>query len=129
MLKTSINSIQPEGINLYGIFRGVIERRYDPLMAGRCKIRVIGIHTKKTIADKTGGIPTEDLPWAIPAMPITESSSAGIGSFSVPMNGSHVFIFFENGNIMHPVYFAAAPGIIKGNPDQAQGFSDEDSMF
>jgi hypothetical protein len=62
MLKTSINSIQPDGINLYGIFRGVVERRYDPLMAGRVKIRVIGIHTKKTKVDDTGGIPTEDLP-------------------------------------------------------------------
>jgi len=35
-----------------------------------------------------------------------EMTNTGRGSFSVPNVGANVWVFFENGNIEHPVYFA-----------------------
>ncbi|NCD00181.1 MAG: hypothetical protein EOL95_10840 [Bacteroidia bacterium] len=29
----------------------------------------------------------------------------------MPLQGSHVFLFFENGNIQYPKYFASSPGV------------------
>ena len=44
---------------------GVVEDRDDPEMIGRCRVRILGYHSKSTT-----DIPTDELPWAYPAMPI-----------------------------------------------------------
>lgn len=97
--------------NLYGIYRGVVEDRNDPRKLGRCKVRILGVHTELKIKTKTEGIPTNELPWAEPANGLFEGSISGFGIWSVPLQGSHVFVFFENGNILNPRYFATAPGL------------------
>lgn len=47
----------------------------------------------------------------------------------MPYQGAHVFLFFENGNIMQPRYFATAPGIPKEPANPNMGFYDPDGVF
>ena len=63
---------------------GVVEERADPLGLGRCKLRIFGWHT-----DNTSELPTADLPWAVPMLPINNSRS-----FSAPRLGDWVVGFF-----------------------------------
>lgn len=111
MIKTPLNDVQPDQTILSGIYRGIVEDSNDPEKSGRVRVRVFAIHTMNAEQTESEGIPIKHLPWAIPALPITTGGVAGLGNFSVPKKGSHVFVFFENGNIMHPVYFATAMGI------------------
>lgn len=133
MIKNSLESLRPQEEKLTGIYRGVVEdNKNDPEKAGRCRIRIFNIHTKNTIKDYFDGIPTEELPWAEPVMGLFEGSVSGFGSWSIPLQGSHVFVFFENGNPMEPRYFATVPGIPEdknhGFKDK-DGFSDPDGLF
>lgn len=116
---------------LNGIYRGVIEDRNDPEKMGRCRVRIFGIHTpqKERINKDKGGIKTDELPWATPANPITEGSISGFGSWSVPLQGSHVFVFFENGHPNQPIYFASVPGLPTQESDPTKGFNDPDGTF
>ena len=75
------------------IFYGVVESRADPLKLGRCKVRVIGIHTEDTTV-----LPTADLPWAMPLMPCNSASTSGIGHSPTGMvEGTWVAVFFRDG--------------------------------
>lgn len=118
---------QPQTLN--GIYRGIVEERNDPLQMGRCKIRIFGIHTDKKNKNNVEGIPTEELPWAEPATSIIEGSVSGFGLFAVPLHGSHVFVFFEAGNIMQPRYFASAPGIPSEPSNNTKGFNDPEGIY
>ena len=111
MLKNVPSDLQIEPDKLFGFYRGVVEDNNDPLKAGRVRIRVFGLHTEKKSKDETEGIPTEELPWAEPCLSITEGSISGFGVWSVPLQGSHVMVFFENANPFQPRYFASMPGI------------------
>lgn len=119
-------SLPQEKLN--SIYRGVVEDNNDPLKAGRCKVRIFGIHTENKEESTTDGIPTANLLWAEPAIPIFGGISK-TGIFGVPYCGAHVFLFFEGGNIMQPRYFATVPGIPKepANPDK--GFYDPNGEF
>lgn len=85
--------------NLYGISNftwwvGVVENRQDPEKLGRCKVRIFGYHT-----DDVGLLPTKDLPWATPMMPITSASTSGVGSAPVgPVEGTWVVGWFLDGD-------------------------------
>lgn len=65
---------------------GVVENTDDKERRGRIQVRILGIHTTRT--DKSeqegDGIPTEDLPWAQPCMPLT---FGGVGNSTVPPPG------------------------------------------
>lgn len=53
---------------------GVVENKNDPEKRGRLQVRISGVHPKAGILknDEMGiGVPTEDLPWAIPCLPLT----------------------------------------------------------
>jgi len=92
---------------------------------GRCKIRIIGVHTPLKTKKATEGIPTNELPWAEPAMGLFEGSVSGFGAWTVPLQGSHMFIFFEQGNILKPRYFASIPG---KPADQNHGFTSKEGF-
>ena len=134
MIKNDPNDIKRIDEKLYGIYRGVVEDNDDSEEftsdeityrgTGRCRIRVWGIHTKKKSKTVTEGIPTNELPWAQPANPIIGGSITGVGIWSVPVQGSHVYVFFENGDHMQPRYFATIPGI---NHVDSMGFGYEDT--
>lgn len=89
-------------------YYGVVESRADPLKLGRCKVRVVGIHTENTSI-----LPTKDLPWAHPLQPITSASMSGIGiSPTGPVEGTWVAIFFRDGeSFQEPVMFGTIAGI------------------
>lgn len=74
-------------------FFGVVENRADELKAGRCQIRIFGDHT----ANKEE-LPTKDLPWAIPMMPITSASISGKGTSPLgPIEGTWVVGWYLDG--------------------------------
>jgi len=111
---------------LFGIYKGVIEDNNDTeKQMGRCKIRVFGVHTPKKIKTEIEGVPTSEIPWAEPALGLFGGSITGIGAWTIPVQGTHVFIFFEQGNILKPRYFATIPGY---PTDQNHGFEDDEGF-
>lgn len=142
MLKNQPIDLQVESEKLNGFFRGVIEDNNDPKKAGRVRVRIFGIHTEKKLKSETEGIPTEELSWAEPCLPLIEGSVSGFGVWSIPVQGSHVMVFFADGNIMQPMYFATLPGIPeKQDPlkktivtqeqsrPKTEGFRDPDNAY
>jgi hypothetical protein len=120
---------------IYGILRGVVEDNDDPLESGRCRIRIHGIHTDKKEIDPYDSVPTDYLVWAQPCLPIWGGISK-VGMYGIPCQGAHVFVFFENGNVQQPRYFATAPGIPRipatkgeGEDESKYGFSDPDGIY
>lgn len=98
---------------------------------GRIKVEVypmlLGTETAKTLLKNANGeqlqtiaegIETDCLPWATPAFPLFEGAGNGYGCFSIPKVGSFVFVFFENGDIYQPVYFAEAADGVHGLPTE-----------
>jgi len=95
----------------HGNFRGRVVSTADPYGAGRVRVRVYGVYD---------GVPDSSLPWAIFSDPFM-GGQAGIGGFVVPDVGSDVWVFFEEGNHMLPVYFAGAPARPHGPPERSAG--------
>jgi len=111
------------GLDGFVWWYGVVEDRKDPLYLGRVKVRCIGFHTD----DKSsGGIPTEDLPWAQVISPIHSSGISGIGfSPTGLMEGSHVFGFFRDGReAQEPVVLGSCVGIPGTIANKDRGFFD-----
>lgn len=129
MLKNAIRDIVPESMNLRGFWRAIVENNTDELQVGRVQIRIFGLHTDKKEKDEFEGIPTSELPWAEPCLPIMEGSVSGFGMWSVPLQGSHVMVFFENENIQKPMYFGSVPGIPTTEPDITKGFNDPNGDY
>lgn len=90
-----------------GFYRGEVVDVDDPLEAGRVRIRVFSVFDE---------MQPEFLPWATYADPFMGGYGDN-GSLIVPELGSHVWLFFENGDHRHPVYFAGAPAIDNNTPD------------
>lgn len=104
-----------------GNYRGLVVETKDPRDIGRIKILIHGVYPE--------GTPSDCLPWAIPALGMYQSGGENVhskhngedgltsfnqtgtgGEFTVPFKGNHVWVFFDKGHHMHPVYFAMAPG-------------------
>ena len=128
-MKTDVKHYQLKKRRFDGIYRGVVEDNNDPEKLGRCKIRIWGIHTDEIRPDEFEGIPTENLPWSEPCLGLIEGSVSGHGFFSVPLQGSHVFLFFEGGNWESPRYFATVPGQPVDAPDATKGFNDPNGEY
>jgi hypothetical protein len=124
MPRVDLDLFKPKTKRFDGIYRGVVENNNDPEKLGRCKIRIWGLHTDEINEDEVQGIPTENLPWSEPCLGLIEGSVSGAGCFSVPLQGSHVFLFFEGGNWESPRYFATVPGQPVEAPDTSKGFND-----
>ena len=134
MLKNELDDIRiKDEQHFYGIYRGVVEddNPEDAQKDGRIHVRVWGVHTPYKETDTIKGInviPTNELPLAQPAYPVIIGSITGKGCWSVPCQGTHVFVFFENGDPMQPRYFATVPGIQPESMtfDSNLGFTDPD---
>lgn len=75
---------------------GVVEDRMDPEQCGRVRVRIYGYHT-----DDKAYLPTKDLPWAVPILPITSASTSGKGTTPLgPVTGTWVIGFFLDGEDM-----------------------------
>lgn len=90
-------------------WQGIIEAVNDPEALGRVRVRIFGYHS-----DDRAKIPTDNLPWASPLMPITSASIAGIGqSPTGALPGTWVMGFFRDGeNAQDPIIW----GTINGKP-------------
>jgi len=96
---------------------GIIENRKDPLSIGRCQVRIFGWHTE----DKNL-IPTSDLPWAHPVMPLNTNTGTGLAA----KEGDMVFGFFlDSDDAQFPVMLGIVPGIPESVPRIDKGFSDQ----
>jgi hypothetical protein len=103
------------GLDSFVWFIGIVENRLDPLRLNRCQVRCFGWHTE----DKSA-IPTADLPWAQPMLPVN-------GSFASdgPKEGDMVVGFFTDGSSgQFPIIFGVLPGIPDNLPPIDKGFSD-----
>ncbi len=116
-------------MNLNGFYRAVVEDNTDPDKRGRVRVRIWGLHTEKKTKSDTEGIPSNELPWAEPCLPIHEGGVSGFGIFGVPLQGSHVMIFFENGRLGQPRYFASLPSFPTAEADKATGFNDPQGKY
>ena len=94
-------------MNKFYTFTGVVEDRHDPEKLGRVRVRCFGLHSES----KTD-IPTEDLPWAQPLLPVTQSGISGLGvSPTFLVNGTWVFGYFRDGeSYQQPVILGTLPG-------------------
>jgi hypothetical protein len=102
-------------------YTGVVESRMDPLMLGRCKVRIIGLHTENKI-----DLPTDDLPWAYPMQPITSAGISGIGHAPVgPVEGSWVVIIFADEDQQQPMMI----GTIGGIPQEKTGINGGNGQY
>ena len=102
-------------------FIGVVEDRNDPMKLGRCKVRVVGLHTH----DKTI-LPTSDLPWSMLMMPITSASASGIGSSAIgPVEGTTVIVIFHDyPDCQQPIMIGAIGGLPQAEPVLIGQFND-----
>jgi hypothetical protein len=89
------------------VYFGVVEDRLDPLMLGRCRVRVVGKHT-----ENKEELPTDMLPWAYPVMPINNASMNGIGwSPTGVVTGTWVVIIFVDEYEQQPLMLGSVGGI------------------
>tara|TARA_X000000368_G_C23053550_1_gene722700 strand:+ start:2257 stop:3471 length:1215 start_codon:yes stop_codon:yes gene_type:complete len=73
------------------MYFGVVEDRNDPLMIGRVRVRVHGIHThEKTL------VSTMDLPWSTVIMPVTTAGLGGFGDTPSLVEGTSVVGLFTD---------------------------------
>lgn len=76
-------------------FQGLVEDVDDPLQMGRVKIRHITEHN----ASSKEYVETEDLPWAVPLVPVGSASRFGVGHSPVGLDlGSYVVGFYLDGD-------------------------------
>lgn len=108
------------GKNGFYWFIGTVEDRNDPLKLGRVRVRCRGLHDKNKAETKT-----EDLPWAMPLMPVTSASVSGIGQTPALVEGSWVVGFFMDGSeCQEPVIMGSFLGIPIDAPNPQEGFND-----
>ena len=107
---------------LFGMYRGIVtynsnyvdgtakesasttEAKTDEELKGRCKVFVYGVYPEIFLGEPA------KLPWAEPAYPIFGGNADGVGVNSVPKEGSHVWVFFEQGDYNKPVYSFGCQG-------------------
>lgn len=83
---------------------GVVEdNSNDPLKLGQCRVRIIGTHS----FDGTE-LPTENLPWAMPTIPLNGSKTV-----SVPNLNDWVFGYYLDGQSKQmPIILGTLPGLV-----------------
>lgn len=100
---------------------GVVEDRHDPLMSGRCRVRIHGHHNVDPNL-----LPVKDLPWAQTILPVTSAAMHGIGETPLgPVEGTTVVGFFADGeDFQVPVILGTLAGFPWRKPPKKFGFRD-----
>lgn len=97
--------------NLNGLYRGIVVSISDPKHRGRVQVRVPFLYGTESSDD--GFVSDTDLPWAVPA--VSFRSSVDAGSLVLPSVGSVVYVLFEDGSSVRPVYFGTIPLVKNGH--------------
>jgi hypothetical protein len=102
------------GKNGFIWWTGVVENRDDPLKMGQCQVRCVGWD-----ADNKMHLPTADLPWAKPLLPVN-----GTGVYA-PKEGDMVIGFFIDGeNAQERVMMGILPSIPLKEANPQNPFAD-----
>lgn len=106
-------------------FTGVVEDIQDPKEMGRVRVRCYGYHTKNK-----DDLPTEDLPWASPMLPITSASMTELGTSATGLlKGTWVIGFFRDGsNGQDPIIMGSIPSMSSA-VDYQYGFTDPEKRY
>lgn len=109
---------------------GVVEDRMDPLMLGRLRVRIFGIHSPLKVAAETEGSPTENLLWCYPLQPINSAAISGIGiSPTGPVEGTNVVGFFRDHMCQDAVILGTVGGYPVDQPNPSVGFNDPNGQY
>lgn len=100
--------LKSDSNRISGMYRGKVIDTADPKQVGRVRVQIYGYFDDIT--------DTDNIPWAVPILPIFSGAGTGHGWFAVPAVGSEVMCFFEAGDIYQPVYFGEAPTGVHGHP-------------
>lgn len=96
-------------------WKGVVEDRKDPIFLGRVRVRIFGWHTEDKLK-----LPTKDLPWAMPSLPIDNGKNA-VGL----KEGDWCWGFFlDDASAQKPVVVGYIPGIDEDPANPNVGFYD-----
>lgn len=94
---------------------GVVENRKDPLKIGRCQVRIYNWHT-----DDLNLIPSADLPWAQPILPVNGTNPVTLKEGDTVMG-----FYLDSQDAQFPIIMGVLPGIpVKKNPN-TKGFTDQ----
>lgn len=96
---------KPLDTKFHGFYRGHVLDVLDPLQSGRVKVKVFSVYDN---------VPEEIIPWAEYADPMMTMG------FFVPDVGDLLWVFFDNGDHMKPVYFAGAASGKYGPPEKRE---------
>lgn len=90
-------------------FMGIVEDVNDPKKLGRVKVRMINEYSDRVDLD--------DIPWALPMMPVNSASYLGIGTSPTGLQkGSRVIGFFmDSEDKTKPIIMGSHPIILNGN--------------
>lgn len=106
-------------------FFGVVEDINDPMMLGRARVRVFGIHPESRI-----DVPTLSLPWATVMTPTTSASTSGIGTTPQLVEGSWVFGYLLDGEkAQFPMVIGTFPGQHRANAPGYGGAAEVPSGY
>lgn len=98
---------------------GVVENSNDPLMMGRCQVRIQGIHS-----DNKNLVPTADLPWAM-----SQNTSNSSRLYSTYNPGDFVFGMFPSGmSTQSPIITGSLPGFAVKATDTVSEFLTKKDM-
>ena len=102
------------GKNGFIWWTGIVENRNDPLKLGQCQVRCVGWD-----ADNKMHLPTKDLPWAKPLLPVNGTE------VYAPKEGDMVIGFFIDGeNAQERVMMGILPNIPLKTANPQQAFAD-----
>lgn len=114
---------QNKAIDNIIFFRGVIEDIKDPLFLGRCKVRVIGLHS-----DNLDDIPTEKLPWAMSLIQSTNKQECpyrpGDWVLVVYLDQRNPIDPEKVGEMQTPIILGMLPGIPSQTVEEPTAFAD-----
>jgi len=94
------NTVRAKNNEYHGFYRGTVVNNDDTENRGRCKIYIRGVYN-----EEFEGNDGAQLPWAEPCQPLFCGGGGSNGTFQCPDMNSTVWCFFENGDVMKPVFF------------------------
>lgn len=104
-----------DGFDPYITWTGIVENRNDPLMLGRCKVRILNFHP-----ESKQEMPTADLPWCYPLIPLDHQQNV-VG----PMEGDWIAGYFLDSTAgQRPIMTGYIPGIPEKEANPDLGFND-----